>query len=185
MSCTVSRSPAPWSDWPTEPGAVCCPRVEKDKQQLGTSEAWDVDQGLITKLKEQYRKERKGKKGVKSKWTRPPLPLSLCLSVPPPSLSYFSLFISLSICLCLFSFSLALSWPELWGMRYFICFRASSYDFFAAASFPWVRTFYSLCLGKESVFLCVCVRACLALCFHFFVSFFTPFVLQLFVFQKR
>uniref|UniRef100_A0A672YUU2 Striatin n=1 Tax=Sphaeramia orbicularis TaxID=375764 RepID=A0A672YUU2_9TELE len=29
------------------------------------SEAWDVDPGLITKLKEQYRKERKGKKGVK------------------------------------------------------------------------------------------------------------------------
>uniref|UniRef100_A0AAR2JIZ1 Striatin n=1 Tax=Pygocentrus nattereri TaxID=42514 RepID=A0AAR2JIZ1_PYGNA len=27
--------------------------------------AWDVDQSLITKLKEQYRKERKGKKGVK------------------------------------------------------------------------------------------------------------------------
>ncbi|KAK1798011.1 hypothetical protein P4O66_000516 [Electrophorus voltai] len=29
------------------------------------SEAWEVDQGLISKLKEQYRKERKGKKGVK------------------------------------------------------------------------------------------------------------------------
>uniref|UniRef100_A0A8C7U1B6 Striatin n=1 Tax=Oncorhynchus mykiss TaxID=8022 RepID=A0A8C7U1B6_ONCMY len=28
-------------------------------------EAWDVDQGLIAQLKEQYRKERKGKKGVK------------------------------------------------------------------------------------------------------------------------
>uniref|UniRef100_A0A3Q3X158 Striatin n=1 Tax=Mola mola TaxID=94237 RepID=A0A3Q3X158_MOLML len=27
--------------------------------------AWDVDQGLIAQLKEQYRKERKGKKGVK------------------------------------------------------------------------------------------------------------------------
>ncbi|XP_056465076.1 striatin-like isoform X1 [Gadus chalcogrammus] len=35
---------------------------DKDEQD---SEAWDVDQGLITKLKEQYRKERKGKKGVK------------------------------------------------------------------------------------------------------------------------
>lgn len=31
-------------------------------------EAWNVDQGVITKLKEQYKKERKGKKGVKSKW---------------------------------------------------------------------------------------------------------------------
>nr|XP_055145474.1 striatin-like isoform X2 [Symphalangus syndactylus] len=28
-------------------------------------EAWNVDQGVITKLKEQYKKERKGKKGVK------------------------------------------------------------------------------------------------------------------------
>nr|XP_057914308.1 striatin-like isoform X1 [Doryrhamphus excisus] len=37
-----------------------------DKDEQGpTSEAWDVDQSLITKLKEQYRKERKGKKGVK------------------------------------------------------------------------------------------------------------------------
>ncbi|XP_060773125.1 striatin-like [Neoarius graeffei] len=48
-----SRSAGDGTDW------------EKDKQQHGTSEAWDVDQGLITKLKEQYRKERKGKKGVK------------------------------------------------------------------------------------------------------------------------
>ncbi|XP_027013820.1 striatin-like isoform X1 [Tachysurus fulvidraco] len=46
-----SRSAGDGTDW------------EKDKR--GTSEAWDVDQGLITKLKEQYRKERKGKKGVK------------------------------------------------------------------------------------------------------------------------
>ncbi|XP_037126810.1 striatin isoform X1 [Syngnathus acus] len=37
-----------------------------DKNEHGPiSEAWDVDPGLITKLKEQYRKERKGKKGVK------------------------------------------------------------------------------------------------------------------------
>uniref|UniRef100_A0A8B9L0K1 Striatin n=1 Tax=Astyanax mexicanus TaxID=7994 RepID=A0A8B9L0K1_ASTMX len=42
-----SRSAGDGTDW------------EKDRQ------AWDVDQGLITKLKEQYRKERKGKKGVK------------------------------------------------------------------------------------------------------------------------
>ncbi|KAF7686961.1 striatin-like isoform X1 [Silurus meridionalis] len=47
-----SRSAGDGTDW------------EKDKQR-GTSESWDVDQGLITKLKEQYRKERKGKKGVK------------------------------------------------------------------------------------------------------------------------
>ncbi|XP_062256866.1 striatin-like isoform X1 [Platichthys flesus] len=37
---------------------------EKDEQGP-ISEAWDVDPGMITKLKEQYRKERKGKKGVK------------------------------------------------------------------------------------------------------------------------
>ncbi|KAL7841798.1 hypothetical protein SRHO_G00254890 [Serrasalmus rhombeus] len=42
-----SRSAGDGTDW------------EKDRQ------AWDVDQSLITKLKEQYRKERKGKKGVK------------------------------------------------------------------------------------------------------------------------
>uniref|UniRef100_A0AAR2J809 Striatin n=1 Tax=Pygocentrus nattereri TaxID=42514 RepID=A0AAR2J809_PYGNA len=35
------------------------------EEQSPMSEAWDVDQGLISKLKEQYRKERKGKKGVK------------------------------------------------------------------------------------------------------------------------
>uniref|UniRef100_A0A3Q2Q3R1 Striatin n=1 Tax=Fundulus heteroclitus TaxID=8078 RepID=A0A3Q2Q3R1_FUNHE len=37
---------------------------EKDEQGP-VSEAWDVDPGLITKLKEQYKKERRGKKGVK------------------------------------------------------------------------------------------------------------------------
>uniref|UniRef100_A0A8C3AJX8 Striatin n=1 Tax=Cyclopterus lumpus TaxID=8103 RepID=A0A8C3AJX8_CYCLU len=37
---------------------------EKDEQGP-ISEAWEVDPGMITKLKEQYRKERKGKKGVK------------------------------------------------------------------------------------------------------------------------
>uniref|UniRef100_A0A667Z7A1 Striatin n=1 Tax=Myripristis murdjan TaxID=586833 RepID=A0A667Z7A1_9TELE len=47
-----SRGPGDGTDW------------EKDEQGP-ISEAWDVDQGLITKLKEQYRKERKGKKGVK------------------------------------------------------------------------------------------------------------------------
>nr|XP_033806853.1 striatin-3 isoform X1 [Geotrypetes seraphini] len=37
-----------------------------DKDDLSpTAEVWDVDQGLINKLKEQYKKERKGKKGVK------------------------------------------------------------------------------------------------------------------------
>uniref|UniRef100_A0A9J8ABL5 Striatin n=1 Tax=Cyprinus carpio carpio TaxID=630221 RepID=A0A9J8ABL5_CYPCA len=47
---------------------------EKDEQSP-SSESWDVDEGLISKLKEQYKKERKGKKGVKSKWDRN---LSLC-----------------------------------------------------------------------------------------------------------
>uniref|UniRef100_A0A8C1T694 Striatin n=1 Tax=Cyprinus carpio TaxID=7962 RepID=A0A8C1T694_CYPCA len=42
---------------------------EKDEQSP-SSESWDVDEGLISKLKEQYKKERKGKKGVKSKWDR-------------------------------------------------------------------------------------------------------------------
>ncbi|KFO20329.1 striatin isoform X3 [Fukomys damarensis] len=37
---------------------------EKEDQCL-MPEAWNVDQGVITKLKEQYKKERKGKKGVK------------------------------------------------------------------------------------------------------------------------
>ncbi|TKC50311.1 hypothetical protein EI555_017973, partial [Monodon monoceros] len=42
--------------------------TEWDKDDLSpTTEVWDVDQGLISKLKEQYKKERKGKKGVKSK----------------------------------------------------------------------------------------------------------------------
>lgn len=55
---------------------LCLPHLEKE-EQCPMSEAWDVDQGLITKLKEQYRKERKGKKGVKSKSSRAvPLPVS-------------------------------------------------------------------------------------------------------------
>uniref|UniRef100_A0A669C5A3 Striatin n=1 Tax=Oreochromis niloticus TaxID=8128 RepID=A0A669C5A3_ORENI len=37
---------------------------EWEQSPLGEM-AWDVDQGLIAQLKEQYRKERKGKKGVK------------------------------------------------------------------------------------------------------------------------
>lgn len=46
--------------------------------------AWDVDQGLIAQLKEQYRKERKGKKGVKSKFcTRPFVhPFFFCFLLP-------------------------------------------------------------------------------------------------------
>uniref|UniRef100_A0A671MWC9 Striatin n=1 Tax=Sinocyclocheilus anshuiensis TaxID=1608454 RepID=A0A671MWC9_9TELE len=39
-------------------------RVEK-QEQSPSSESWDVDEGLISKLKEQYKKERKGKKGAK------------------------------------------------------------------------------------------------------------------------
>ncbi|KAJ0005026.1 hypothetical protein NQD34_011240 [Periophthalmus magnuspinnatus] len=47
-----SRDPGDGTDW--------------DKEEQGpVTEAWDVDPGLITKLKEQYKKERKGKKGVK------------------------------------------------------------------------------------------------------------------------
>uniref|UniRef100_A0A4W6DI38 Striatin n=1 Tax=Lates calcarifer TaxID=8187 RepID=A0A4W6DI38_LATCA len=42
-------------------------RSEKEEQSPLGELAWDVDQGLIAQLKEQYRKERKGKKGVKSK----------------------------------------------------------------------------------------------------------------------
>uniref|UniRef100_A0A673G2E4 Striatin n=1 Tax=Sinocyclocheilus rhinocerous TaxID=307959 RepID=A0A673G2E4_9TELE len=41
-------------------------RADWEKQeQSPSSESWDVDEGLISKLKEQYKKERKGKKGVK------------------------------------------------------------------------------------------------------------------------
>ncbi|XP_030052270.1 striatin isoform X1 [Microcaecilia unicolor] len=49
-----SRSAGDGTDW------------EKEDQCL-IPEAWNVDQGVITKLKEQYKKERKGKKGVKRK----------------------------------------------------------------------------------------------------------------------
>uniref|UniRef100_A0A8C2P623 Striatin n=1 Tax=Capra hircus TaxID=9925 RepID=A0A8C2P623_CAPHI len=51
-----SRSAGDGTDW------------EKEDQCL-IPEAWNVDQGVITKLKEQYKKERKGKKGVKRKTT--------------------------------------------------------------------------------------------------------------------
>ncbi|XP_009950730.1 PREDICTED: striatin-like, partial [Leptosomus discolor] len=51
-----SRSSGDGTDW------------EKEDQCL-MPEAWNVDQGVITKLKEQYKKERKGKKGVKRKTT--------------------------------------------------------------------------------------------------------------------
>uniref|UniRef100_A0A8C2AF71 Striatin, calmodulin binding protein n=1 Tax=Cyprinus carpio TaxID=7962 RepID=A0A8C2AF71_CYPCA len=54
---------------------------EKDEQSP-SSESWDVDEGLISKLKEQYKKERKGKKGVKSKWDRN-LSLGCGLFAPP------------------------------------------------------------------------------------------------------
>ncbi|KAG8583500.1 hypothetical protein GDO81_008446 [Engystomops pustulosus] len=35
------------------------------EDQCPIPESWNIDQGVITKLKEQYKKERKGKKGVK------------------------------------------------------------------------------------------------------------------------
>lgn len=64
----------------TERPVGLSPPVDKE-EPCPMSEAWDVDQGLITKLKEQYRKERKGKKGVKSKSTRAaPSPPSLTSS---------------------------------------------------------------------------------------------------------
>lgn len=62
--------------------------IEKE-EQCPMPEAWDVDQGLIAQLKEQYRKERKGKKGVKSKSVRPPL---LSFS---PLLSIFFFFLAI------------------------------------------------------------------------------------------
>uniref|UniRef100_A0A8C7PBK3 Striatin N-terminal domain-containing protein n=1 Tax=Oncorhynchus mykiss TaxID=8022 RepID=A0A8C7PBK3_ONCMY len=37
----------------------------EEEQQTAMSGAWDMDQGLISKLKEEYRKERKGKKGCR------------------------------------------------------------------------------------------------------------------------
>ncbi|XP_006240138.1 striatin-3 isoform X2 [Rattus norvegicus] len=41
--------------------------TEWDKDDLSpTAEVWDVDQGLMSKLKEQYKKERKGKRGAKT-----------------------------------------------------------------------------------------------------------------------
>uniref|UniRef100_A0A672N3Z5 Striatin n=1 Tax=Sinocyclocheilus grahami TaxID=75366 RepID=A0A672N3Z5_SINGR len=63
-------------------------RAEWEKQeQSPSSESWDVDEGLISKLKEQYKKERKGKKGAKSKWDRnlSLAPLSSVLPVAHPS----------------------------------------------------------------------------------------------------
>lgn len=53
----LSPPPPPPPLWP----------AEKEEQSPLGEMAWDVDQGLIAQLKEQYRKERKGKKGVKSK----------------------------------------------------------------------------------------------------------------------
>uniref|UniRef100_A0A6Q2XHP3 Striatin n=1 Tax=Esox lucius TaxID=8010 RepID=A0A6Q2XHP3_ESOLU len=50
---TDTRSSEDTGDWEKE-------------EQCPMPEAWDVDQGLIAQLKEQYRKERKGKKGVKT-----------------------------------------------------------------------------------------------------------------------
>ncbi|CAJ0936591.1 unnamed protein product [Ranitomeya imitator] len=38
------------------------------EDQCPIPESWNIDQGVITKLKEQYKKERKGKKGVKTIW---------------------------------------------------------------------------------------------------------------------
>ncbi len=49
-----------------------------DKKDLSPSEEWHVDQQLLAKLKEQYKKERqKGKKGIQSR------PSVLCVSLSP------------------------------------------------------------------------------------------------------
>lgn len=82
--------------------------------------AWDVDQGLIAQLKEQYRKERKGKKGVKSKSSSRFRPLSVCLCVDEfccsPNSSWFISSVSLlflcllSLCSSGFIFLPLLSW---------------------------------------------------------------------------
>ncbi|XP_024123331.1 striatin [Oryzias melastigma] len=47
------------TDGPPEGGAW------EEERRPGGELGWDVDQGLIAQLKEQYRKERRGKKGVK------------------------------------------------------------------------------------------------------------------------
>uniref|UniRef100_A0A8C2ISB8 Striatin, calmodulin binding protein n=1 Tax=Cyprinus carpio TaxID=7962 RepID=A0A8C2ISB8_CYPCA len=46
-------------------GSPEAPSSGERDEQSPSSESWDVDEGLISKLKEQYKKERKGKKGVK------------------------------------------------------------------------------------------------------------------------
>uniref|UniRef100_A0A8C7U5K0 Striatin n=1 Tax=Oncorhynchus mykiss TaxID=8022 RepID=A0A8C7U5K0_ONCMY len=58
VTSRVSVPPPPLPPQPLPSG------VEKE-ELCPMPEAWDVDQGLIAQLKEQYRKERKGKKGVK------------------------------------------------------------------------------------------------------------------------
>ena len=40
-----------------------------EKKDLSPSEEWGVDQQLISKLKEQYKKERKGKRALQSGWS--------------------------------------------------------------------------------------------------------------------
>lgn len=65
--------------------------LEKEDQCL-MPEAWNVDQGVITKLKEQYKKERKGKKGVKSKWKTLHLKIINPTSFTPLILSLFQCF---------------------------------------------------------------------------------------------
>uniref|UniRef100_A0A4W6DJN6 Striatin n=1 Tax=Lates calcarifer TaxID=8187 RepID=A0A4W6DJN6_LATCA len=55
-------TPPPSSSSPSSSSS--CRPVEKEEQSPLGELAWDVDQGLIAQLKEQYRKERKGKKGL-------------------------------------------------------------------------------------------------------------------------
>ena len=43
-----------------------CYFIFKEKKDLSPSEEWGVDQQLISKLKEQYKSERQGKKNLQS-----------------------------------------------------------------------------------------------------------------------
>ncbi|XP_068607553.1 striatin-like [Brachionichthys hirsutus] len=57
---TLNKPPPPSSSSP-------CWSLEEEEQRPPGDPSWEVDQGLLARLKEQYRKERKGKMGVKRK----------------------------------------------------------------------------------------------------------------------
>ena len=112
-----------WSDLKSN---FCMCYIEK--KDLSPTEEWGVDQQLISKLKEQYKKERKGKKGVQSEWSV----WSLCLSI------FLSLF-NLS------SFCPLPHWP---------LFSSSLPSFFFFFLFHLLFIYYSLkCCHKWSICL--------------------------------